>query len=77
VVVRRADDPAMVPDFDPMLQLALIQGNRSVRTVICEGRVVLDEGEPVTLDRRAVLARARASARSMAARTDLLPGRPA
>lgn len=77
VVVRRADDPAMVPDFDPMLQLALIQGNRGVRTVICEGRVVLDEGEPVTLDRRAVLARARASARSMAARTDLLPGRPA
>ena len=53
------------------VHLALIQGHRGVRTVICDGRVVVDEGEPVTVDRAAVVARARASARAMAERTDL------
>jgi 5-methylthioadenosine/S-adenosylhomocysteine deaminase len=74
IVVRRADDPLMSPGFDPALHLALLQGNRGVRTVVCNGAVVLDEGEPATLDRAEVLSRARASARRMAARTGLLPG---
>jgi 5-methylthioadenosine/S-adenosylhomocysteine deaminase len=74
VVVRRADDPLMSPGFDPALHLALLLGNRSVRMVVCNGAVVLDEGEPVTLDRAEVLFRARASAQRMAARTGLLPG---
>lgn len=77
VVVRRADDPVMVPDFNPALHLALLQGNRGVRTVVCNGAVVLDEGQPVTLDRAEVLSRAHASARRMALRSGLLPARAA
>jgi cytosine/adenosine deaminase-related metal-dependent hydrolase len=77
LVVRRADDPLMCPGVDPALHLALLLGNRGVRTVVCDGAVVLDEGEPRTMDRAEVLSRARGSAQRMAARTDLLPGRPA
>lgn len=73
VVVRRADDPLLSPGFDPVLHLALLQGNRGVRTVVCNGAVVLDEGVPATLDRDEVIARARTSARRMAERTGLLP----
>jgi 5-methylthioadenosine/S-adenosylhomocysteine deaminase len=74
VVVRRADDPLMSPGFDPALHLALLLGNRGVRTVVCNGAVVLDDGEPLTIDRAEVMSRARASAQRMAARAGLLPG---
>lgn len=44
LVVRDDDVPEMRPSFDPLAQIVLSARARSVRTVVVDGRVVLEDG---------------------------------
>jgi 5-methylthioadenosine/S-adenosylhomocysteine deaminase len=62
LVVRRDDLPEAQPGIDPVRQLALISKTKSVRTVLVDGRVVVDDGRATTVDEAEVYEAARRSA---------------
>lgn len=72
-VIRSANSPEVAPGFDPVRHLVLIQRTKGVRTVVCDGAVIVEEGRPTQVDLAEVLAEARASARRTAERADLSP----
>ncbi len=72
-VVRSADSPDLAPAFDPLRQLALIQRTKGVAWVICDGAVIVQDGQPTDVDLKALLAEARRSALNLAERADLNP----
>ncbi len=73
IVVRRADSPDLAPALDPLRQLALIQRTKGVAWVICDGAVIVQDGQPVGVDLEALLVEARKSALDLAARADVKP----
>src|SRR5262249_21125934 len=50
LVIRRDDLPEALPGIDPVRQLALISRTKSVRTVLVDGRVVVEDGRSTTVD---------------------------
>jgi cytosine/adenosine deaminase-related metal-dependent hydrolase len=67
LVVRRDDLPEAQPGIDPVRQVALISRTKSVRTVVVDGRVVVDDGRAATVDEGEVYEAARRSALRLAA----------
>jgi 5-methylthioadenosine/S-adenosylhomocysteine deaminase len=59
VVVLDLDEDNLVPLYDPVSHLAYAAAAADVRTVLIDGRVVLDEGELTTLDEAEVRRRVR------------------
>lgn len=74
IVIRCSDRPESLPGFDPALELVLVQRTKNVRTVICNGQIVLDDGVPTRVDLAEVAANARQSARETAARAGISLG---
>ena len=73
VVIRDAALPQTSPGFDPVGHLMLIQRTKGVRTVLCNGQVIVENGLPTRVDLLRVLADARVSAHETASRADLAP----
>jgi cytosine/adenosine deaminase-related metal-dependent hydrolase len=65
------DTPEWRPLLNPVNNLVYAATGASVRTVLIDGRVVLDEGRLTTLDERALYERAEALARQQIARAGL------
>ena len=63
--------PEWRPLLNPVNNLVYAATGASVRTVLIDGRVVLDEGHLTMLDERAVYERAEALARQQIARAGL------
>jgi 5-methylthioadenosine/S-adenosylhomocysteine deaminase len=59
------------PLLNPVNNLVYAATGASVRTVLIDGRVVLDDGQLTTLDERAVFERAELLARQQIARAGL------
>jgi cytosine/adenosine deaminase-related metal-dependent hydrolase len=58
LMLLRRDSPTFVPLHDPVRQLVFGATSRDVRTVIVDGRVVVEDGEVVGVDMDALLERA-------------------
>jgi len=71
LVLYDLDVPEWRPLLNPVNNLVYAATGASVRTVLIDGRVVLDEGRLATLDERAVFERAEALARQQIARAGL------
>jgi 5-methylthioadenosine/S-adenosylhomocysteine deaminase len=71
LVVCDRDTPEWRPLLNPVNSLVYAATGASVRTVLIDGRVVLDEGRLTTVDERAVFERAEALARRHVARAGL------
>ncbi len=71
LVLYDLDMPEWRPLLNPVNNLVYAATGASVRTVLIDGRVVLDEGHLTTLDERAVYERAEALARQQIARAGL------
>jgi cytosine/adenosine deaminase-related metal-dependent hydrolase len=71
LVLYDLDAPEWRPLLNPVNNLVYAATGASVRTVLIDGRVVLDEGHFTTLDERAVFERAEALARQQIARAGL------
>jgi len=67
VVVIDLDSLGFTPLNDPVRQLVYCENGSSVRTVLVNGRVVVEEGRLVTLDQRALREEAAEYARKVAA----------
>jgi 5-methylthioadenosine/S-adenosylhomocysteine deaminase len=59
VILLDLTTPAFTPLNDPFLHLAFSENGSSVRTVIVDGRVILDEGGFLSIDETVVLAEVR------------------
>jgi cytosine/adenosine deaminase-related metal-dependent hydrolase len=70
-VVIRAPGGAESFGFDAGLELAALAGRDSVRMVLVNGRIVIQDGHVLRVDEAAVIARAHASARAIAERIGL------
>ena len=71
LVLYDLDTPEWRPLLNPVNNLVYAATGASVRTVLIDGRVVLDEGRLTTLDERALYERAEALARRQIARAGL------
>jgi 5-methylthioadenosine/S-adenosylhomocysteine deaminase len=71
LVLYDLDVPEWRPLLNPVNNLVYAATGASVRTVLIDGRVVLDEGRLTTLDERVVYERAEALARQQIARAGL------
>uniref|UniRef100_UPI0022EAA572 amidohydrolase family protein n=1 Tax=Falsiroseomonas oryzae TaxID=2766473 RepID=UPI0022EAA572 len=58
LVLLDLSDPSWVPLNSAIRQLVFTEGGRAVRTVLVDGRIVLDEGRLTTLDEAALAAEA-------------------
>jgi 5-methylthioadenosine/S-adenosylhomocysteine deaminase len=67
IIVDR-DRPHLAPGPDPYSTLVYAARGSDVRTTIVDGEVLVDEFRPVRIDRIAVVAEARAAARTLASR---------
>lgn len=68
-------DIEWVPCHDPVQALVYSATPRSLRTVMIDGRVVLDDGRITTLDERALIEEAKARAKSIVGRSGLARGK--
>lgn len=59
IVLLGLDQAGMVPCYSPSSNAVYCSASRAVRTVIVDGKVVVENGRCVTLDRRRVIERAR------------------
>jgi cytosine/adenosine deaminase-related metal-dependent hydrolase len=71
LVLYDLDTPEWRPLLNPVNNLVYAATGASVRTVVIDGRVVLDDGQLTTLDERAVYERAETLARQQIARAGL------
>jgi cytosine/adenosine deaminase-related metal-dependent hydrolase len=71
LVLHDLDTPEWRPLLNPVNNLVYAATGAGVRTVVIDGRVVLDEGRLTTLDERALYERAEALARQQIARAGL------
>jgi cytosine/adenosine deaminase-related metal-dependent hydrolase len=74
LVLYDLDAPEWRPLLNPVNNLVYAATGASVRTVLVDGRVVLDEGRLTTLDERALYERAETLARQQIARAGLSIG---
>ncbi len=74
LVIHTTRLPEQQPLLDPVRNLALVSRTKSVRTVIVDGRVALEDGRPTLIDEERVYATARASVARMVKRVGLSPG---
>jgi cytosine/adenosine deaminase-related metal-dependent hydrolase len=70
-IVIRAPHGAESFGFDAALELAVLAGRDSVRMVLVNGRIVMQDGAVLRVDEAAVTARAHASSRAIAQRIGL------
>ncbi len=68
LVIHSLDRPEMNPHTDMLRNLMYASGSKSVRTVIIDGRVVLEDGVFPRLDEAALLARVNEASRRMLGR---------
>jgi 5-methylthioadenosine/S-adenosylhomocysteine deaminase len=68
IVVDR-DRPHLAPGEDPCSTLVYAARGSDVRTTIVDGELLVDKGEPVNLDRREIVSRARTAARGLVDRS--------
>jgi len=71
IVVDR-DRPHLAPGPDPYSTLVYAARGSDVRTTIVDGEVLVDDFTPVRVDRAEVVRQARAAARELAARADVV-----
>jgi cytosine/adenosine deaminase-related metal-dependent hydrolase len=71
LVLYDADTPEWRPLLNPVNNLVYAATGASVRTVLVDGRVVLDDGRFTTIDERALYARVERLAREQIARAGL------
>ena len=71
IVVDR-DRPHLAPGDDPCSTLVYAARGSDVRTAIVDGELLVDKGEPVNMDRREILSRARTAARGLVDRSKRL-----
>jgi cytosine/adenosine deaminase-related metal-dependent hydrolase len=76
LVLYDRDTPEWRPLLDPVNALVYAASGSSVRTVVIDGRVVLDDGRLTTVDERAVYEQAEVLAREQIRRAGLpIPSR--
>lgn len=68
IIVDR-DKPHLTPGADPYSTLVYAARGTDVTNTLVDGEVVVDRGQPVHLDRQAIVAEARDAARALLART--------
>jgi cytosine/adenosine deaminase-related metal-dependent hydrolase len=73
LVIHTLDRPEMRPVTDMVRNLVYASGSKSVRTVIVDGRVVLEDGQFPHLDEPALLARIEAAAQGLLRRMGYRP----
>ena len=73
LVIHTLDRPEMRPVTDMIRNLVYASGSKSVRTVIVDGRVVLEDGRFPHLDEPALLARIDAAAQGLLRRMGYTP----
>lgn len=71
LVLYDRDTPEWRPLLNPVNNLVYSATGASVRTVLIDGRIVLDEGRITTVDERVIYARIEAAAREQVARAGL------
>jgi len=69
LIVVDADRPHLVPGDDPCSTLVYAARGTDVRTTIVDGRVLVDQGEALHLDRREIVSNARAAVRGLIERS--------
>ena len=69
VVVLHADRPHLVPTYDPVSTVVYAAGRGDVRHVLVDGRVVVEDGECLTIDVAGAIAAMRNLARTVAGRS--------
>jgi cytosine/adenosine deaminase-related metal-dependent hydrolase len=74
LVIHTTHVPEQHPALNVVRNLALVSRTKSTRTVIVEGRVVLEDGRPTQIDEEHVYATVRASVKRMVNRVGLQPG---
>jgi 5-methylthioadenosine/S-adenosylhomocysteine deaminase len=67
IVVDR-DRAHLAPDLDPYSTIVYAARGSDVRTTVVDGEVLVDDGEPLRVDRAEVIAQARLAARELASR---------
>ena len=72
VIIVDRDRPHMAPGPDPYSMLVYAARGSDVRTTMVDGEVLVDEFQPVRVDRAAVAALAREAARDLASRAGVL-----
>jgi 5-methylthioadenosine/S-adenosylhomocysteine deaminase len=73
IVIRREDLADAQPNLAPIKQLMLISRTKGVDTVLCNGKVVVREGNSTRLDEAEVYALAKLSAKRMGERANVTP----
>jgi cytosine/adenosine deaminase-related metal-dependent hydrolase len=73
IVIRREDLADAQPNLAPIKQLMLISRTKGVDTVLCNGEVVVREGNLTRLDEAEVYALAKLSAKRMGERANVAP----
>ena len=71
VVVHDADRPEWRPLLNVMNQLVWSADGRGVHTVVCDGRVVVEDGRMTTIDEEALYAAAQSAGEAITARSGL------
>jgi cytosine/adenosine deaminase-related metal-dependent hydrolase len=74
LVLFDLNDIQWLPCHDPLQALVYSATPRSIRTVLIDGRVVLEDGEIKTVDEKSILSEARQRATSIVARSGLRRG---
>jgi 5-methylthioadenosine/S-adenosylhomocysteine deaminase len=77
LIVVDGDRPHLVPGDDPCSTLVYAARGTDVRTTIVDGEILVDKGEPLHLDRREVVSKARTAARDLLERSRRLAGNSA
>jgi cytosine/adenosine deaminase-related metal-dependent hydrolase len=65
LVVLRIDEPHMTPGINPISNLVYAATGADVTTVMVDGRVVVQDGQLVTMDEAAIIAHARQRAKAL------------
>lgn len=76
-IVIRSDEPLEAqPGFHPITQMIMLSQSRSIRTVVCNGEIILSNGRLTRLDEAGLAALARKSARKLAGKVGMRTGSP-
>ena len=73
IVIRSSSSPAADPGLDRVLDIMLISRSRSVSTVICDGRMVVEDGRPSGIDLDEARESGRATVRRLCEQSGLSP----
>jgi 5-methylthioadenosine/S-adenosylhomocysteine deaminase len=70
LIVVDCDRPHLVPGDDPCSTVVYAARGSDVRTTIVDGQLLVDKGEPLGMDRREIMSRAREAVRGLLARSE-------